>query len=208
MEERNTPKKLLAAAAPLFAQNGFDAVTLHQLSEAAKVNCSLFFYYFGCKEGLYLALLESQLYPLQQSMDDWRKNAASLSGIEQLSRYVDTIFTQQQQQPFLSQLLFNELIHPTACGQPLVQNYLDQSFRCIHFILDTGIQCGDFKPNLPRDCVKIMWYSILNFHVPNNIIADDLQPLDEHYADQCIDMLLNGIIQRRLEGKQVKRRCH
>ena len=195
MEERNTPKKLLAAAAPLFAQNGFDAVTLHQLSEAAKVNCSLFFYYFGCKEELYAAVLESQLYPLQLSMETWEKNIDSLSAVEQLYLYVDAIFTQQRQQPFVSQLLLNELIYPTACGQPLVQKYLDQSFRCIHYILEVGAQSGEFKPGLPADYVKIIWYSVLNFHIANTIV-NDLQVLNEHYTIQCVDMFLNGIIQK------------
>lgn len=193
-EKRNTPQKLLSAAAPLFATSGFNAVTIHQIAEAAKVNVALISYYFGGKEGLYAAVLESQLCPLLQSLETWQKNTASLPAIEQLRLYVDTVFTQQNLQPCLSQLLFSELIHPTACGQPLVQNYLDQSFQCIHRILEAGTQSGEFRSNLHIDYVKIMWYSILNFHV-TNIIGNDLQSLDEYYTVQCIDMLLSGIVQ-------------
>ena len=161
LEERNTQKKLLAAAAPLFATGVFNAVTIHQISETAKVNGALISYYYGSKEGLYAAVLECTLYPLLQSLETWKKNTASQSAIEQLRLYVDMVFTQQRQQPFLSQLLLNELIHPTSCGQPLVRNYLDQSFQCIQHMLETGTQSGEFKPSLPTDYVKIMWYSIL-----------------------------------------------
>jgi len=195
LEERNTPKTLLAAAAPLFATSGFNVVTIHQIAEAAKVNVALISYYFGGKEGLYAAVLESQLCPLLQSLETWRTNTSSLPVIEQLYLYVDTIFTQQRQQPFLSQLLLNELIYPTACGQPLIQKYFDQSFQCIHCIIEAGARSGEFKPGLPVEYVKFIWYSVLNFHIANNIV-NDLQVLNEYYTIQCVDMFLNGIIQK------------
>lgn len=48
---------LLAAAAPLFEERGFEAVTVRQIGERAQVDPALIVRYFGGKEGLYLAVM-------------------------------------------------------------------------------------------------------------------------------------------------------
>jgi AcrR family transcriptional regulator len=48
---------LLAAARPLFDQRGFEAVTVREIGDRARVDPALIARYFGGKEGLYLAVL-------------------------------------------------------------------------------------------------------------------------------------------------------
>ncbi|WP_416799335.1 CerR family C-terminal domain-containing protein [Ciceribacter azotifigens] len=50
-----TRDRLLTAAIDVFGRNGFDATTTRSLAEAAGVNLQAIGYYFGGKEGLYLA---------------------------------------------------------------------------------------------------------------------------------------------------------
>ncbi|MFC3164859.1 CerR family C-terminal domain-containing protein [Ciceribacter thiooxidans] len=50
-----TRDRLLAAAIDVFGRNGFDATTTRALAHAAEVNLQAIGYYFGGKEGLYLA---------------------------------------------------------------------------------------------------------------------------------------------------------
>lgn len=49
---------LMNAAIKLFAQNGFDGVSVREIADEAKVNVSLVNYYFSGKEGLYKACLQ------------------------------------------------------------------------------------------------------------------------------------------------------
>ena len=60
-EERKaeTRARLLAAAADLFAEQGFDAVSVDAVSEAAGRTSGAVYAHFGSKQGLLLALLES-----------------------------------------------------------------------------------------------------------------------------------------------------
>jgi TetR/AcrR family transcriptional regulator, regulator of cefoperazone and chloramphenicol sensitivity len=64
-DEQNTPnraeiarEKLLSAALDVFGRYGFDGTSTRQLSEAAGVNLQAIPYYFGSKEGLYVATAE------------------------------------------------------------------------------------------------------------------------------------------------------
>jgi AcrR family transcriptional regulator len=53
-----TREKLLSAALDVFGRYGFDGTSTRQLSEAAGVNLQAIPYYFGGKEGLYVATAE------------------------------------------------------------------------------------------------------------------------------------------------------
>lgn len=50
-----TRERILAAALPAFGMKGFEAVSTREIAEAAKVNLPAIQYYFGNKQGLYLA---------------------------------------------------------------------------------------------------------------------------------------------------------
>lgn len=58
-EADNNRKKLLRAAAELFADKGFDAVSTRDLCSRAEVNVAAISYYFGGKEGLYLEVFQT-----------------------------------------------------------------------------------------------------------------------------------------------------
>lgn len=51
-------ERLIEAAAPLFAEQGFDAVSTRSLARAAGVNLSAITYHFGGKENLYKAVIQ------------------------------------------------------------------------------------------------------------------------------------------------------
>ena len=56
-------EKLLRAATELFARNGYDGVSIREISEAAGVNSAMISYYFGGKRGLYSAAAGTRKRP-------------------------------------------------------------------------------------------------------------------------------------------------
>lgn len=54
-----TEQKIITAAIPLFAENGYDGTSIRDICNKAGVNLSLISYYFGGKEVLYKKIVES-----------------------------------------------------------------------------------------------------------------------------------------------------
>jgi len=68
-----TREKLLSAALDVFGRYGFDGTSTRQLSEAAGVNLQAIPYYFGGKEGLYVATAEYLVSRIQRHIGSLRQ---------------------------------------------------------------------------------------------------------------------------------------
>lgn len=74
MEEARTRERLLDAAERLFAENGFEATSLRDITARAKANLAAVNYHFGSKEALVRAVFERRLGEVN------RKRLALLNG--------------------------------------------------------------------------------------------------------------------------------
>lgn len=63
-EDAGTPARILDAAEALFAERGFHAVSVREITAAADVNGAAVFYHFGRKDDLLAAVLERRAAPL------------------------------------------------------------------------------------------------------------------------------------------------
>ena len=59
--EAGKREKLIRAAMELFAEDGYDKVSIRQIAAAAGVNSSMISYYFNGKSGLYEAIVKELL---------------------------------------------------------------------------------------------------------------------------------------------------
>jgi AcrR family transcriptional regulator len=62
----SSPERILLAAEKLFADNGFDKVSLRKVTAAAGVNLAAVHYHFGSKDGLVQAVLRRNIQPINQ----------------------------------------------------------------------------------------------------------------------------------------------
>lgn len=77
---------MLTVAERLFARHGFEAVSIRQLVEEAKVNIAMVKYYFGSKDGLFKALIDEKFPRTREqvnelansSLDPWEKLLATI----------------------------------------------------------------------------------------------------------------------------------
>lgn len=102
--------KLRAAARKLFARKGYDAVSVKELADEAKLNVSLVSYHFGGKEGLYRACLaefgQQRLAVAQRVL----KPVASPEEFRvRLQMFIEEVFTCHIEQPEACQLVHREV---------------------------------------------------------------------------------------------------
>lgn len=60
-KSENSKEKILAAATKLFAQKGFDGVSIREICKEAEVNICMISYYWGGKKELYQGIIEDLL---------------------------------------------------------------------------------------------------------------------------------------------------
>jgi AcrR family transcriptional regulator len=65
-DEQSTRERILRVAEQLFAEHGFNGVSVRTLTSAASVNLAGISYYFGSKEGLLAAIYESHCRPMAE----------------------------------------------------------------------------------------------------------------------------------------------
>jgi len=88
-KSRTVREKILAVAARLFANEGYDAASMREIAEAAHVTKPTIYYYFRSKEGLFDALLEHGVSFLCGSLEEINARPVSADAKECL---VDMVF--------------------------------------------------------------------------------------------------------------------
>lgn len=146
-----TRLKLIHAATPEFIEQGFRAARVQQIAARAGVRLSAINYYFGSKEGLYLAVLRyhGELAITQQPL--LTDNALPLP--DQFRFLIHSVLLRmldEQQGCRIAQLVLREMANPTAALDDIYQRFqqpqLQQMFSLLQQILpqatrDTLLRC-------------------------------------------------------------------
>ncbi|MBP2653968.1 MAG: transcriptional regulator, TetR family [Firmicutes bacterium] len=201
--EKDSQTKLLETATTLFAQKGFNGVSVRQLAEAANVNIAAISYYFRGKEGLYQAVLEEQFAPIAAALSQ-TKTANKLSATEQLSMYAKHIAIIHRQRPLFTRFIFNEVSNPTPFFDLIFKKYISKIFQFITGALTKGIADGDFAADLNINHAALSLAGIMNFYFIVNPLAKTIMPLDntsdaEEYTVQAYRIYLDGIRRKKDE---------
>jgi len=104
-----TRRRILRAATELFASQGRDATSVDQIARRSGFNKRMIYHYFGNKQGLYLAVLESEYSRIRQFASDLITQAPTRS--ELLDGLVEKYFQFLQQNPEFVSLLNWENSH-------------------------------------------------------------------------------------------------
>jgi AcrR family transcriptional regulator len=195
----DTQSKLIEIAIPLFASKGFAAVSVREVTDAAKINVSAISYHFNGKEGLYQAVLEEQLAPVLQALQTAQNNT-SLSPIERLRFYADQVARIHAQRPYLARFMGSEVTTPTDYGGPVIEKFLSHVHQFMSAALQEGIANGDFLPDLNVTYAVVSLAGILNFYYLTKPIIQKLIPLTEkdntEYMIHAFRIYLYGIINK------------
>lgn len=197
--EKDARTKLMETATQLFAQKGFNAVSIRELARTAQVNSALISYYFGSKEGLYQEVLEEQFILIAQMLKVF-EDMPSTSPTERITMYAMNIAIIHQQRPFLTRFIISELINSTPCYEAVIKKYISRLFHFLHTTFEEGISKGEFKPDLNRDFATVSLAGIMNFFFITKPIFQEFTSLsdkiNEEYTSQALDTFLNGILRR------------
>jgi AcrR family transcriptional regulator len=162
-----TRENILRAAIDLFAKSGFAGARVEKISKAARSTDRMIYYYFGSKEGLFVAVLET----IYKELGD-AESALDLSGLnpdDSLRAIIRFTWNHYRAHPEMLTLLNNENLHQ---GKHLTRSkrVKDLSFPLLSILTDVltrGVKEKMFRPDITPNDLYIATCALGYFYLSN-----------------------------------------
>ena len=196
----STREEILAAAQHEFAAKGLSGARVDAISRRARANKRLIYYYFGNKDGLYLAALERVYEGLRGA--ERKLDLDHLEPETAIRRLIEFNFDYSRKHPELISLINNENLHRAKHlrKSSKVRELHSPFVRMIGDILKRGVAKGVFRPGLDPVEIYITIAAIGYFYLSNNwtLSAIFARNLSSHAACERrkkhnIDMILHAL---------------
>ncbi len=133
---------ILDVAEDLFAQFGFEAVSVRQLAKEAGINVAMVSYYFGSKEQLFKQVIERKLINTgnliasSTDLDHWEKIFRIADG------YIDGFFQNRK----ITQIIYREInLNQRSDIAQMLSEHLKRNFENVSQIILDGIEKAVFR---------------------------------------------------------------
>jgi len=195
-----TKDSILRAAIKVFAKHGFVGGSVEKISKAAKSYDRMIYYYFGNKEGLFVAVLE----------ETYRRFNEAESGldldlerpVEALAAVIRFAFRYYQKHPEFIRLLNTENLHRGKhIGKSLrAREYSSPAIGVIDKLLSSGVAKGLFRADCSaRDLYLLIaaagYFYQSNRHTLSAFLGENLEAPEAlaHWETFVNDIVLRGI---------------
>jgi TetR/AcrR family transcriptional regulator, upper aerobic nicotinate degradation pathway regulator len=175
-----TREGILKAAIKVFAKHGFAGGRVEQISRAAKSYDRMIYYYFGSKEGLWVAVIEETYRRFNEAESTLQLDLTQ--PVQALDALVHFICTYYQAHPEFITLLNSENLHQ---GRHISRTrrageYSSPALTILQQVLDSGARQGVFRPQQRARDVYLMIAAMGYFYLSNRFtlsafLGEDLQ---------------------------------
>jgi len=193
----DTVDRILAAAARLFAEHGFEAVSMNTIADAAGVSKANVFHHFKSKNELYVAVLQHACRDASEHLNDFDQTHTPLA--DRLTRFARSHLQSLLDNEQVTRLSLRELLRDSSrYGQELAEKVYGEKFSRFVAVLRAGQQAGELRADIDPAVVAIVLLGANVFffeardvlaHFPEVKFANN----PERYSTLLADILLRGI---------------
>lgn len=194
---------LLRAATRVFAKHGFAGGRVGQISKAAKSYDRMIYYYFGSKEGLYIAVIED----IYRRMNEAEEALAldEQQPVQSLEKVVRFVCGYYRKHPEFVTLLNNEnlLQGRHIAKMQSAQQYSSPAISVLQLLLAAGAAQGVFRTDLSVRDVYMMVAALGYFPQSNRFTLSEFlgQRIDDpaaaaHWESFVVDAVLRTVLLR------------
>jgi len=166
-DPERTRADILQVATGEFADKGLAGARIDEIAAATRTSKRMIYYYFGSKEGLYVAVLEEAYRRIRQietelHLDDLQPEAA-------LRTLVGFTFDYHWHHPEFPRLVMNENIHRAEflARSPHIQQLNASAINAVGSVYQRGVQAGVFRPGLDLIDLHMSISALSFFNVSN-----------------------------------------
>lgn len=192
-----TKENILETATEEFVDAGFSGARVDAIAEKTKTSKRMLYYYFGSKEGLYLAVLE-RAYAKIRSLES-RLHLENLAPEEAMRSLISNTFDHDDSNPDFVQLVSIENIHRAEHlkNSDVLRRTNSGVIDIIAAILERGDTAGVFKRRVdPIDLHQMIsaacFFRVSNRHTFGAIFNRDLMSADlkSRHRQMIADMII------------------
>ena len=162
-----TRDAILRAATKVFARHGFAGGRVEQISKAAKSYDRMIYYYFGSKEGLFIAVIEETYRRFNEAEQGLVLDTTQpLAALDAMIRFVWTYY--QKNPEFITLLNSENLLRGKHIAKSArAKDYSSPALAITDSVLQAGIAQGLFRPTLNARDLYLMIASMAYFYLSN-----------------------------------------
>lgn len=177
---QSTRNNILRAATKVFARYGYEGGSVEKISKAAKSFDRMIYYYFGSKEGLFIAVLEDMYRRMNEA--ELQLTLDITEPVESLQEVIRFVVSYYSKNPEFITLLNTENLHrgKHIAKSKRARQYSSPAIEIIRRLLESGVQKGLFRADLSARNIYLLiaatgYFYISNRHTLSVFLGDDLQ---------------------------------
>ena len=162
-----TRESILRAATRVFAKHGFAGGRIEQISKAAKSHDRMIYYYFGSKEGLFIAVLEEIYRRFNEA--EAKLSLVDASPVDALQSVIRFMWAHYQKHPEFIALLNTENLHrgKHISKSPRAREYSSPAVAVLGEVLARGAAQEFFRADVSARDIYLMIASMGYFYLSN-----------------------------------------
>lgn len=189
--------RILDAAAKLFAESGYDAVSMNAVAERAGVSKANIFHHFSSKESLYLAVVRAACHDAGERLGELGAERGPFA--ERFASYAASMLTDMLEHDQIQRLILRELlVDGERRGKEFAEKVFGENFARFVGIL----RQGQLKGQLRADLDPAMMATLL---IGANVFFFEARDVLKHFRDvnfagdparysaMLVDILMHGI---------------
>jgi AcrR family transcriptional regulator len=196
-----TRERLLSVAAQLFAEQGFNNVTIREICQVAGANLAAVNYHFRDKLGLYKEVVEMAANAVHQSKVDLIEAAEPLTPEERLRTYIRLMLHRlldPEEDSWMDKLIAREMIDPTPALDLIVEKGIKPTSRRLGGMVAELLHTS-LDDNRVWQCFLSIQAQCL-FYKSSKPITARMAPPGFKYTPELIDALAEHVYQFSLAG--------
>lgn len=184
-----TKQALINAATTLFAQHGFSATRVQQITDAAGINKAMLYYYFNGKEDIYSEIINQGITALEKAVLAAERDATDIRS--RLSSFLTTYLSVVSNKPELARIIYREAIGAGEMAGGTVASHFTYNVQRIASILAASGDKGEIRPELDPTFAAYSLFGMANMFITRLVV--NRQVLDvPALVERIIDLFIQG----------------
>ncbi|MDB5155115.1 MAG: TetR/AcrR family transcriptional regulator [Mucilaginibacter sp.] len=209
MDKDKIDKKdhILDVAEKVFSELGFDGASTRTISGEAGVNMAMLNYYFGSKEGLFLAVFNRKITSFQNLLQNLG-NDDSMTAWNKIEKYIEMYAERVVNNNCFQKMLYQEMsMQRRGDLADKISEILMKNVSEVRKILQDGIANGEFNKDTDMEMVIATIYGTKNFiinapQLTSNMLGYDIQ--NDKLLEERLKPRIEAYLKKLLKAYLVK----